>query len=75
MCAREAENDGVHTNEERIAALSLMTEIWIHFTEFCGRDERANTIIYMLKRACREQNLSIRSATAGMLFRLLDKFA
>ena len=32
MCAREAENDGIHTNEDRIAALTLMVEIWLEFT-------------------------------------------
>ncbi len=55
ISAREAENDGVHTVEERIAALSLMTEVWIHFTDHVGEvDDRANSIIFMLKRACRE---------------------
>jgi hypothetical protein len=36
LAAREAENDGIHTLEERIASLSLMTEIWIHFSDAVG---------------------------------------
>jgi hypothetical protein len=29
MCAREAENDGKHTIEERITALGVLSEIWM----------------------------------------------
>jgi hypothetical protein len=73
MCAREAENDGIHTTEERMAALALMTELWIHFTDYVSEvEDRANTIVYMLKRACRENNRMIRLGTAAFLFKLLD---
>jgi len=33
MCAREAENDGTHTKNERAVALTLMTDIWLSFTK------------------------------------------
>lgn len=76
LTAREAENDGVHTVDERTAALSLMTEIWLNFSDYIGeQDDRANTIVFMLKRACREPYRLIRLTTAGMLFKLLDVFA
>ena len=31
LCVRESENDGKHTVEERVAALSLLTQIWLNF--------------------------------------------
>jgi len=31
MGVRESENDGKHSAEERIAALSLLTNIWLNF--------------------------------------------
>ncbi len=76
LSAREAENDGVHTSEERIAALALMTEIWMSFTHYVGlQEDKGNTIVYMLKRACRESNRMIKMSTAAYLFRLLDSFS
>lgn len=76
LTAREAENDGVHTVEERITALGLMTEVWLHFQDHVGEvEDRANTIVFMLKRACREHNRLIKLTTAAYLFKLLDVFS
>lgn len=76
LTAREAENDGMHTLQERITALALMTEVWLHFSDHVGEvEDCANTIIYMLKKACREQSRMIKLTTAGMLFKLLDSFS
>lgn len=76
LTAREAENDGVHTVEERIAALCFMTEIWMNFTDYVGEvEDRANTIVFMLKRACREHNRLIKLTTAAFMFKLLDAFS
>ena len=36
LAAREAENDGVHTIDERTSALQLMTEIWLFFSDYIG---------------------------------------
>lgn len=33
MSAREAENDGIHSNNERSVALTLLTDLWLSFTE------------------------------------------
>jgi len=52
LTAREAENDGIHTTEERIAALSLMTDIWLNFTDYISEvDDRANTINIYVKES------------------------
>ena len=74
--AREAENDGIHSVEERTQALALMAEIWINFSEYVGEaDDRANTIVYMLKRACREPSKLVKTNTAALMFKLLDIFS
>lgn len=76
LTAREAENDGVHTQNERIASLALMTEIWLNFSDHIGEvEDRANTIVFMLKRACREPSRMSKLTTAAMLFKLLDNFS
>jgi hypothetical protein len=73
LCAREAENDGKHSNEERLAALAVLSDIWLTFTEFVDqREEMTNTILFMLKRAVRERTKSIRTASTIFLFRMLE---
>ena len=34
ICAREGENDGHHTNEDRVIAITLLSELWLSFTEY-----------------------------------------
>jgi hypothetical protein len=76
LTAREAENDGIHTLEERVASIALITEIWFNFTDYVGEvEDRANTIVFMLKRACREPSRMIKLTTAASLFKLLDIFS
>jgi hypothetical protein len=75
LCAREAENDGKRTNEERIAALAVLSELWLTYTDFVDkREEMSNTVLFMLKRAVRERTKSIRIASTAFMFRLLDSF-
>jgi len=76
VSAREAENDGVHTVDERSSALALMSEIWLSFSDYIGEsEERQNTIVFMLKRSLREPYKLIKLTTSGHLFKLLDVFA
>lgn len=73
LCAREAENDGKHSNEERLAALAVLSDIWLTFTDFVDEsEEMTNTILFMLKRAVRERTKSIRTASTVFLFRMLE---
>ena len=77
MCAREAENDKHGDNlNERIMALALLSEIWYLFTEYVdSKEEMANTLLFMLKRAIRERAKSIRLTSVAYLFKLLDKLS
>ena len=76
LTAREAENDGIHKVEDRTQAIALMGEIWINFTDYVSEDDnRANTIVYMLKRACREPSRLVKTNTAALMFKLLDIFS
>jgi hypothetical protein len=76
LCAREAENDGKHSNEERLAALAVLSDIWLTYTEFIDqREEMTNTILFMLKRAVRERTKSIRTASTIFLFRMLESLS
>jgi hypothetical protein len=53
-----------------------MGEIWINFTDYVSEDDdRANTIVYMLKRACREPSRLVKTNTAALMFKLLDIFS
>ncbi len=72
-CARNAENDGKHSAEDRIAALALMTEVWLQFTNYVdSKDEMASTILFMLKRALREKTYVLRLHASGLLFTVLE---
>ena len=78
MCARESENDGKYADNlnERILALALLSEIWYLFTDYVdSKDEMANTLLFMLKRAIRERAKSIRISSVAYLFKLLDKLS
>jgi len=73
-CARQAENDMSKRNvDDRIAALTLMTEVWLSFTHYVdSKEEMANTILFMLKRALRERSHVLRLHATGLLFTALD---
>ena len=75
LCAREAENDKHGENlNDRIVALALLSEIWYLFTDYVdSKEEMANTLLFMLKRAIRERAKSIRLTSVAYLFKLLDK--
>ncbi len=46
-CIRQADNDGKHSYDERIAALTLLAEIWLSFTDVIDsqKEEVANSIL------------------------------
>ncbi len=74
--SRQAENDGKHLAEERISALSLLTDVWLQYSSFVdSKAEMGNTILSMLKRSARERNRLIKIESAVYLFALFDAFA
>mmetsp|Transcript_30215 Transcript_30215/g.29506 ORF Transcript_30215/g.29506 Transcript_30215/m.29506 type:complete len:304 (-) Transcript_30215:876-1787(-) len=76
-CSRQADNDGKHSYDERIAALTLLTEIWLLFTDIVStfKEEIPNTMLQMLKRGARDRHRPIRIVALCEMFRLLDKFS
>lgn len=66
VAAREAENDGKHSVEDRISALALLSEIWLVFTDAVDRSsEYSSAILFMFKRAVRDAVLSVKLTAAG----------
>jgi len=59
--------------DDKIAALTLMTEVWLSFTFYVdSKDEMANTILFVLKRALREKSLVLKLHASGLLFTILE---
>lgn len=38
-CIRQSDNDGKHSYDERIAAITLLSEIWLAFTDYIDKKE------------------------------------
>lgn len=75
-CVRQSDNDGKHSYDERIAAITLLAEIWLSFTDHIDqKEEVANSVLQMLKRGSRDKHRPIRTVAVCALFRLLDKFS
>lgn len=73
---REAENDGKRQNEERAVALSVLNELWVYFPNYVeAKDEMANGILTVLKRAVRDKNQALQIFGLSLIFNLFDKFA
>ena len=76
LCSREAENDSKIQSGEKLIALAILSDIWLLFTEFVdSKDDMANTLLFVLKRAVRERNKSIRLTSIAYLFKILDKLS
>lgn len=61
ICAREGENDRNHSDEDRIIALTLLSELWLIFTEYIDQHyAMVETIVFMFKRAVRDQCRQLR---------------
>ena len=53
-----------------------MVEIWINFSDYISeREKQGSTIVYMLKKACREPQKMQKINTAAQMFKLLDIFS
>ena len=59
---------------ERTAALSLLVEIWSHFSVDV-KDECKDLIILLLRRACRDKSIEVQVLAISLLFRLLEDLA
>ena len=76
MNVRQAENDGNHSAEERTAAVSFLTDLWILFTEkLFQREDLGNQILRVMRRASRDRFRPLRITALSQMFRLLDVFS
>jgi hypothetical protein len=76
MSAREAENDGTHSNNDRAVALTLLTDLWLSFTEIIDSKPHLNGVIFNLhQKAVQEKNRTLRLSAVVSLFRLLEEFS
>ena len=73
LCAREAENDGVHTDEDRVVAVTMLCDLWMTFNEHIDANEaQVTTIVFMLKRAVRDHSKCLRIPAVSQVFRILE---
>jgi hypothetical protein len=56
MSFREAENDGTHSNNERAVALTLMTDIWLSFTDLVDSKAQLGGVILTLHQKAVQEN-------------------
>ena len=72
---RQSDNDGKHSNEERVTGISLMTELWQFFPSVVDQKEELQTnILHMLKRGSRDKFKPIKMSSLTYSFKLLDVF-
>lgn len=76
MNVRQADNDGSHSPEERTVAVSFLADLWVLFAEkLYQREDLADQIIKVFKRASRDRFRPLRITALAQLFRLLDLFS
>ena len=74
LCSREAENDFKVQNREKVLAISLLTEIWLLFTDYVDdKDEVRNTLIFVFERTLSERTKTIRLLSIAYLSKVLEK--
>ena len=75
-CVRFTDIDPANTPEVRIAAMSLLTEVWLTYSSYIDQNQTyLNSIQHAYKKNIRDRVRSVRLVTATLMFKLLDKFA
>lgn len=76
MNVRQADNDGNHSSEERTASIAFLADLWVLFTDkLYQREDLANQILKVFKRASRDKFRPLRITALSQMFRLLDVFS
>jgi DNA-binding ferritin-like protein (Dps family) len=76
LSLEQAGIDAQKSPDEKIAALTLLTEIWLAYTDYLDKKEdRLSFVQGVLKKAARDRQRSLRIVAVSLMFRLLDKFA
>ncbi|CAG9325131.1 unnamed protein product [Blepharisma stoltei] len=73
---RESEADPDKVSPKRLSALAFICDIWCMFPVYIeNNEETANSILTILKRACREKSRGLKIFCFGRLFALLSSFS
>jgi anti-sigma-K factor RskA len=63
---KQADNDGKHSDDERIAALTMLGELWLNFTRHIDeKGETTNNLLQVVKRGARDRHRPIRMVAVG----------
>ena len=73
---RQAENNEKTPNDIIIVALGFLCDIWSKFADYFEKHEDfTNSILTVIKRACREKSKILKIICYGRLFQLLSSFS
>ena len=73
---RQAEIDETSVHNTRVAAIGFLCDIWCKFSAHIEKHEdSANSILTVIKRACREKSRILKVICYGRLFHLLSVFS
>ena len=74
VALRESDSDGKRSTSSRSAALTLLSILWRYIPAyFEEHEEVVNSLLAMMKKACRDKSLLLSCHSAGHLFSLLIK--
>lgn len=73
---REAENESNTITPTKVSALGFLCDVWLKFAKYIEQHEdSANSILTVIKRACREKSRMLKIICYGRLFLLLSEFS
>ncbi|OMJ82697.1 hypothetical protein SteCoe_16519 [Stentor coeruleus] len=73
---RQAETDDSGASNNRVQALGFLCDVWAKFSAYIEKHEdSANSILTVIKRACREKSRILKVICYGRLFYLLSVFS
>ena len=73
---REAENEPGNIIPTKVSALGFLCDVWCKFAKYIEQHEdSANSILTVIKRACREKSKILKVICYGRLFLLLSEFS
>lgn len=77
MAIRQADSVGTLSVEERIPAVTFLSEVWYHFPAYIDQkgSDMSNQFLSILRKMSREKSNNARTVAISLMFRLLDQFA
>lgn len=74
-CIMYSGQNTLESPQVRVAALSLLSEIWLSFSSYFVGSERIGEIQSVFQRSSRDKEKSLRIVAVASMFKLLDKFS